>query len=232
MKNAARVPGLVACKTLPLVYVNMPKSGCTTVKNLMHRLDTGSFLDDPLTIHKRRDLLLRAAMNPKQVISRLKTDTVFTFVRHPLKRAYSGFNEKLFHQTIYSFPKARDLLITRYGGKFTDNPSVEQHRDNFKRFLTMAREVHDPHWMPQSTVLMKAVLPWRFPDIVAKVEKFDEMMPRILEIAGASMDMSTIPRMNEGPPPPHSYEDIIDEEIKDMAKNSFAKDFRWFGYRL
>ncbi len=46
----------VAVQNLPLIYVNMPKSGCTTIKNLLHRIDRGTFLADPLTIHRRKDL--------------------------------------------------------------------------------------------------------------------------------------------------------------------------------
>ena len=53
-----RLSGFWAAATAPLVYVNMPKSGCTTIKNLLYRIDSGSFLDDPLTIHGRPELMV------------------------------------------------------------------------------------------------------------------------------------------------------------------------------
>ena len=107
--NPRRPTGFWASATAPLVYANMPKSGCTTIKNLLYRIDSGAFLDDPLTIHGRPELMVHWKAQPEAIERRLKTDLVFTFVRHPLKRAYSCFNEKIHFRSIYSFGKARDL---------------------------------------------------------------------------------------------------------------------------
>ena len=139
----------------------MPKSGCTTIKNVLHRLDGGAFIADPLTIHKRKDLLVRADREPEEIARRLGRDPVFTFVRHPLRRAYSCFSEKMHFQTPYSFPRVRATIAADYGGRFETAPSAELHRENFKAFLRFARDSfegrnawrRDPHWCPQTMVL-------------------------------------------------------------------------------
>lgn len=231
-----RPAGFLASVAKPLVYINMPKSGCTTIKNLLVRLDTGAFIDDPLTIHGRKDLLVHWKINPDAVAARLKTDLVFTFVRHPLKRAYSCFNEKIHFTSIYSFGKVRQFIARRYGAEFVDAPSLELHRANFKRFLRFSQESldrssdmrRDPHWIPQSVVLAGSDR-WRRPDFIGKVERFDAGMAAVLGLAGVARDFET-PRMNEGPPPPWPYEAVLDDEIRALGTTLFADDLRNFGY--
>ena len=121
-RAAARPRGFLAPRSLPILYLNMPKSGCTTIKNVLQRLDDGAFIGDPLTIHKRKDLLLRGDGDPEEIARRLGRDPVFTFVRHPLKRAYSCFCEKVHFQTPYSFPRVRAALAHDYGARFEGRP--------------------------------------------------------------------------------------------------------------
>lgn len=233
-----RPAGFLASVTRPLVYINMPKSGCTTIKNLIVRLDTGGFIDDPLTIHGRKDLMVHWKVDPDAVAARLKTDIVFTFVRHPLKRSYSCFNEKIHFTSIYSFGKVRQHIARRYGAEFVEAPSLELHRENFKRFLRFSQDTvdrtsdmrRDPHWIPQSLVLAGSDR-WRRPDFIGKVERLDAGMDAVLGLAGVTRDFET-PRMNEGPPPPWRYEEVLDDEIRAMGATLFADDFRNFGYSL
>ncbi len=234
--EGARPAGFLASVARPLIYINMPKSGCTTIKNLLVRLDTGAFIDDPLTIHGRKDLLVHWKIQPETVAARLKTDFVFTFVRHPLKRSYSCFNEKIHFTSIYSFGKVRQYIAKNYGARFEDAPSLELHRENFKRFLRFSQDSvdrtndmrRDPHWSPQSVVLAGSDR-WRRPDFIGKVERFDAGMDAVLGLAGVARDFET-PRMNEGPPPPWRYEEVIDDEIRAMGAKLFADDLRNFGY--
>ena len=34
-----------------LLYLNMPKSACTTIKNSLYFMESGVWLEDPLTVH-------------------------------------------------------------------------------------------------------------------------------------------------------------------------------------
>jgi hypothetical protein len=228
----------VAVKSLPILYVNMPKSGCTTIKNLMHRLDSGSFLADPLTIHKRKDLFVRAEREPEELMRRLRRDPVFTFVRHPLRRAYSCFNEKVHFETEYSFPRLRRFVASDYGARFEAAPSTELHRENFKAFLRFALDSakgvngwrRDPHWCPQGMVLQN-VRRWRAVDFVGRVEHFDAHIRVALGLAGIALDFE-VPRLNEGPPAPWPYEEMLDDEVRSLGRGLFGGDLRSFGYSL
>jgi hypothetical protein len=235
---AARPRGFLAPRSLPILYVNMPKSGCTTIKNVLQRLDDGAFIGDPLTIHKRKDLLLRGDGDPEEIARRLGRDPVFTFVRHPLKRAYSCFCEKVHFQTPYSFPRVRAALAQDYGARFEARPSAELHRENFKAYLRFARDSfegrnawrRDPHWCPQSMVLNHARR-WRAVDFIGRVERFDAHLGVALGLAGVTLDFP-VPRMNEGPPPPWRYEEMLDDEVRALGQAFFAEDLRSFGYSL
>ena len=235
-ERVRRPTGFWGSATAPLLYVNMPKSGCTTIKNLLYRIDSGHFIDDPLTIHGRQDLLVHWRDHPDEIERRLKTDLVFTFVRHPLKRSYSCFNEKIHFTSIYSFGKVRKFVAETYGAEFVAAPSLELHRANFKRFLRFCQECQDktngfrrdPHWSPQSMVL-NGTDRWRRFDFIGRVEQFDRHMDAVLGLAGVARDFET-PRMNEGPPPPFRYEEVIDDEIRDLGSRLFADDLRNFGY--
>ena len=70
-KPAPKPRGFVAVESLPILYVNMPKSGCTTIKNILHRIDSGGFLADPLTVHRRKDLFIGADRRPDEIARRL-----------------------------------------------------------------------------------------------------------------------------------------------------------------
>jgi hypothetical protein len=231
-----RPSGFVAVRSLPLLYVNMPKSGCTTIKNILHRLDSGSFLDDPLTIHRRTDLFLRAGREPEEFERRLGRDLVFTFVRHPLKRAYSCFNEKIHFQTKYSFGKVRKRVTVGYGAHFVADPTADRHRENFKAFLRFSldsfngktRQRRDPHWCPQSMVL-NSTRRWRAIDFIGRMESFDAHLKALLGLAGVACDFP-IPRLNEGPPSPWPYETMLDDEVRELGQRLFAQDLKLLGY--
>ncbi len=234
----AALRGLIAVPSLPVVYVNMPKSGCTTIKNILHRIDSGAFLDDPLTIHERPDLFVHASHAPDELVRRLGRDLVFTFVRHPLKRAYSCFNEKVHFRARYSFGGVRRHVAAAYGAEFVEEPTLELHRANFKAFLRFAQESfagengwrRDAHWCPQSMVLNQ-VRRWRMVDFIGRVEHLDTQLRAVLALAGVAYDFEA-PRMNEGSPAPFAYEAVLDDEIRALGARLYASDLRDFGYGL
>ena len=89
--------GLIASKKHNIIYANMPKAGCTTIKNLIYFIDNDCYYHSPLDIHNDSDALMKGKYNPEVMKQKMKSrDIVFTMVRHPYKRAYSCFNEKIF----------------------------------------------------------------------------------------------------------------------------------------
>ena len=130
------------------------------------------------------------------------------------------------------------MVARDYGADFGSGaaPSLERHRANFKSFLRFARDSferknnsrRDPHWCPQSMVLNGATR-WRTMDFIGRVEKFDAHMKAVMALAGVPCDFHT-PRMNEGPPPPYPYEEVLDDEIRELGAAFFEDDLRNFGY--
>ena len=159
-------------------------------------------------------------------------------MRHPLKRAYSCFNEKVHFESIYSFAGVRQCVADDYGARFAPAPSLERHRANFKAFLRFAKASfkgkngwrRDAHWCPQSMVLNRTRR-WRSVDFIGRVEQFDSHIKAVMDLAGIPYDFDT-PRMNEGPPAPFRYEEVIDDEIRELGRAAFASDLRNFGYEL
>src|SRR5437762_833738 len=92
--GVVRVPqGALTLSNVPLIYLNMPKAACTTIKNQFFFMEHGRYVDEPLDIHSHDDLLYSRERTPERLQlfrSKLKQrHLVFTFVRHPGKRAYS-----------------------------------------------------------------------------------------------------------------------------------------------
>src|SRR5688572_12325279 len=59
-------PGVIVCRNLPLIYLTIPKCACTTIKNLLYRLETGEVFAQPLAIHK----MMRDGLLPDTFVSR------------------------------------------------------------------------------------------------------------------------------------------------------------------
>ena len=159
------IPG-ISCRRYPIVYCSIPKSGCTTIKNLMYYIDNGAYYANPLSIHDDREALLWPNGTDRDAYIKAieNRKIVFTFVREPFARAYSAFNEKIFYEGEYAFPRFRNLLIQEYGATFPrpgEAYRVGQHADNFLKFLTFVRDGlvekvrhrWDPHWAPQAQLL-------------------------------------------------------------------------------
>ena len=106
---------LIATSALPLAYLNMPKAACSTIKNILYYLETGSWFSDPLGIHRhiqQGSTLLRGSALARHLDQNTlqRPYITFTFVRHPGKRAYSGFINKIWFIHPYSFQRIRCFL--------------------------------------------------------------------------------------------------------------------------
>jgi len=215
----------------------MPKSACTTLKNFLYFVDHGVFFKDPLEIHNSQgDVLLTQYHHKIELSQKIKKCLVFTFVREPLRRSYSCFNEKIFYKGKYSFTNVRDYIATTYDANFDEPPDINLHRHNFKMFLKFVQDSisgangwrRDAHWMPQAFVLRRCEQ-YRHADFIGRVERFDRDF-RLLAKATGIDEHIVLPALNEGPAPPFPYSQILDDEICGMGRVIFADDYRLFGY--
>jgi hypothetical protein len=237
---------LVGPSNFPLAYFNMPKSACTTIKNILYHIQHGEWNRDPLAIHRqiRFDNVILRSTEFAEYRAGSGFDrpyTVFTFVRNPAARAYSTFVEKIWATGTYSFPFARKILVNSYGYQLRPmeegNFDPDEVRTAFKQFLRFAainlaggmRIPPNPHWAVQSHRLA-ALAPVNVVGFVGRVESFERDMSFVLESAGWTDLSIARQRFNEGPKPPFALADIMDGEMAAMLDRLYRDDFAAFDY--
>jgi hypothetical protein len=239
--------GIFVCEKVPLVYYNVPKCACTTIKNVMYYLDSGDWFDEPLNIHRHvsRGKALLNRMRREELLAAMASRAIsFTFVRHPLKRTYSCFNEKIYYQSPHSFSKLRNgVLKKRYGIRFPQEGqaySAADHGENFRRFLAFVEQNvagdtavrRDPHWLPQSELLKRQRHRGEV-DFVGRLESYAQDMTFILQKAGVDATEALVgKRFNEGLPPPYTLQEVLNDDVLDLGERVFADDYERFAYAL
>jgi hypothetical protein len=236
--------GLIGLEKYPLIYMNMPKSACTTIKNIFYKLEYGSFCEDPVAIHRQiqNGSALVGRAHPALLRDKVRQRKLaFTFVRDPVERAYSCYIEKIHFVSPYSFRAVRKFLIRHRGVKLPaeDSPvqvDLETHKDNFLKFLEFVRDnIHgktrvrkDPHWLPQASMVANCpggiIL-----DFIGRVSTYKRDMAYILNSVGYE-DLAILEmRFNEGPKPPFRFAEAVDQRMNEMAREIYKADYKAFG---
>ena len=228
----------ISSKEFYLIYLNNPKAGCTSIKNWIHKLDYGYEFHSPLDIHSQsKELLTHYAVRPDELIERMRQSFVFTFVRHPLRRAHSLYCEKICNISPYSFKSVREIIKKKYGANFFSSVNLEQEAKNFFAFLNFIRDVQtnqiefrkDPHWMPQINTIKRGSKV-RSLDFIGRIETFEEDFYFICKKAG--LPHQNIPHYNKSPKPQFSYEQILNDEIRILGELIYAEDLFSFAYKI
>ena len=237
--------GAVTLDSVPLIYLNVPKSACTTIKNQLYFMEHGHYIDEPLDIHAH-DGLQRSRERTDETLQLFdgklgQPHMVFTFVRHPGKRAYSCFSEKIFHQSKYSFPKIRDYITAQYGLKLPEGDAAAYdllaHRANFSCFLDFVQanfddktEIRvDAHWGRQTSII-EHFQRYFVIDFIGRVESFERQFNFVLDQLPLPYRPDLSVRFNEGPKPPFSYEQVADASIETRLREIYADDYKLLGY--
>jgi hypothetical protein len=243
MKNSGG--NLAGCysRLYPLRYLSIPKSACTTVKNLIYFIDNGAFYPDPVAIHADLGANLTGRLEDREAVrdavSRCKI--CFTFVREPFARAYSAFSEKIFDPGPYSFPRYRRLITQQYGLRIPAGDeyyTADMHAENFRRFLAFVADniagrtslPLNSHWAPQAS-LVDAALKFTNIDLIGRVERFREGMSYVLSVIGYSGALDLGVRFNEGPRPPFTLRDVLNDDVRRALLEVYEADLRRFNYR-
>jgi hypothetical protein len=237
------MPTLIASAKAPIVYLNIPKSGCTSFKNWFYWLDYGKLPDNPISIHETQ--AENFVVNDDERFKERLGDFTFTFVRHPIRRAYATFNDKIaHHQGGAYFKPAQAFFAKNYGVKFRfpwywrgRRGSVFWYRRSFLKFLQFVEDTktgkvdfrYDWHWAEQ-TYLLEESASVRAPDFVGKLENLANDFPPIAARAGVSAD--TLPHVNEGSRIAPSYDQVVNDRILEMGAKVYANDFAQLGYTV
>lgn len=202
----------------------------------MFYLDYGYFCETPDNIMEY--IRTSGLQDDRDETAERKEEFVFTFVRHPLRRAYSGFNDKAFHEHAHSFPRLREKLIRRGATLTNKNPSLEEHRQNFVIFLEIVyqdinsskKKKVNPHWDSQSNILQRKQSR-RALDFIGRLEHLQRDFTFVLERAGYQSPFE-FRRFNEGLSYPHSYDIVVNESVRELGRNIFSEDLKKLGYEI
>ncbi|MFO1340054.1 MAG: sulfotransferase family 2 domain-containing protein [Burkholderiaceae bacterium] len=237
--------GVVTAERVPLVYLNLPKSGSTTVQNHLLFMASGRYAERPEAIHQhaglrrsREDDDATHALIGRQLAAGA---VVFTFVRDPGRRLYACFNEKIVQTGRHSFVTIRHELERDWGLRFPtagEAMTLAQWRENFGRFVAFVEANvagdtsirRDPHWCPQSTMLAQYKKQFKI-DVVGHVESFAADMAQILHRAGVHRIPDLQFRPWRHPAPPFSFEETMTPEVQARLDWLYEGDYTHFGYR-
>jgi hypothetical protein len=236
--------GIVTTERVPLVYLNIPQSGSTTIQNHLHCMAWGHYPAAAQDIHQ--NAALRRSREDSDATHELISRQVhggafvFTFVRDPGRRAYASFNEKIFHAGRHSFVAIARELQASWGVRLHlegQTPTLTEHRENFGRFLgfveaSLAGKTgirRDPHWCPQGPMVTQYK---RFMTVnyIGKLENFPADMAEVLHRAGVHRipDVRFLPWRHA--PPPYPFDEVLDTRIQTQLDRLYGMDYINFGY--
>lgn len=245
LTDGAPPPGIWLTRSQPrLAYWVIPKSGCSSIKQVLHHLDQGSFFDGD--IHDRNGPVLNTASLPGRAeVARIPPGEPlfnFTFVRNPFARLASCFADK-----IVGFPAAGrryrlGAVHDHLGAYKVDwGPSADLVTNfrGFVRFVadTVLRQrpmAPDRHWLPGVAHLRNdaATHPNWHLSFVGHVENLASDLTTLSWQAGieGSRLPATIPRENRSYSMNLPLKTLYGPDEVAIVRRVYADDFRLFGY--
>jgi hypothetical protein len=237
--------GIVTVDRVPLVYLNLPKCAGTTIQNHLLYIARGRYAENPGDIYQH-DGLCRSREDRDDahdlITRQIRSGAViFTFVRHPGRRAYACFTEKIAQTGRNSFAEVRRALQRDWGLRLpgTDESTpLELQRENFEAFLRFVEanlagdtEIRqDPHWSPQTPMLVHYRKHLKI-DVVGHVENFAAEMAVILHRAGVRRIPDVRWRPWRHAVVPYSYDEVITPALQERLERIYERDFRHLGYQ-
>lgn len=219
-----------------LIYVEVPKAGCTTIKRLLSICAYGINLDDnPAgSYHLRQQSGLLApsdvGLSLFESLLRDPETLIFSVVRNPFSRLRSCYLNK-FHDLKISDPQNTGLINQLMGDrKSLPRSDIDRDQISFESFVKGACATaalgKDGHWS-----LMSAIIP--NPDDlgikIIKLESLAEGLKPVLDRLDASDEIrgSLAKPLNQSAPRPGI---AWTQPLADAVARAYAQDFRRFGY--
>ena len=244
-------PGTWMTTSENLVYRVVPKCACSTIGQIMHYADHGTYFDGD--IHDATTGLHKWALEDSKaaITSSVKYHKAHTFtcVRNPYTRILSSFfdkicgiqrNGKRYRGNLVP------LLTAKYGidvGGDDGKGDFDQIK-SFRRFLLFTRDTirwrkpmdPDIHWSATSGHVSTFVVNGGRYDQIIWTEQFNDGMQSVLDRIKTPhpVVLSDIPRFNEseghGPKRAHPVEDYFDDLSMHLIKEIYHRDFELFKY--
>jgi len=209
-------------KKFNYAYISNPKAACTTIKHYLVQAELGDPEFRPKRIHQRANLplLMPSQLSPKEREKIVDGSFfLFTFVRHPLKRAFSAYADK-----IYGNQKQKVEILELLG----HGPEDIERPVSFEEFMTVISAQPplelNPHWRPQVLNLGLEALNY---DFVGRVENLTDDMRFLCE----TLHLPSY-RIRKRNAKSHGAEvdSVITSRARDLAAQLYAEDYKAFGY--
>ncbi len=164
----------------------------------------------------------------------------FTVIRHPVARAHAVFSSSILPVGIEQFAHIRKVLRNAYKLPLpAKGPDAgydrRAHRQAFVAFLeflraNLAGQTNlrvDAHWASQANVI-QGMAQFALPDVIIREDEMTAHMPWLARQIGYD---KSAPPADAPADTPVSLANIYDDEIEDLVKNIYQRDYMIFGFR-
>ena len=155
-REQSRMKNVLSCRDLPIRYLDIPKCGCTFIKNLFWRLDHGESYANPPRIHERTRDFARLDQFGLTVDEVCTEPYCFVVLRNPLDRFLSLYFDKVIGDGYRKFVPLRSTLRDNHSLN-VDAKTPQDHTRNchilidwIEANLSTGNEMgRDVHWTSQ-----------------------------------------------------------------------------------
>ena len=211
---------ILASRRLRYIYVQNPKCGSSTIRNSLWTAEHALGLAIPPGVPHVYSEDQPFVDDPRRW-EHVENEHVFTFVRNPYARVLSAYLNKIV--------KHRDPLVW---GRFATRHGLGEEPLAFGDFLRLVSHTPpdemDPHWRPQSDLLLPDLIPY---DFIGSMENFEADLHHVMRgIFGERAGVAT-----HAPHRTDAAEQLARHYGRDeleLAQRIYHDDFALLGYSL
>ena len=226
IERNAGVRDTIVCRHAPVLFAPVPGVDALPALNMMAQFDQA----DPAE--------LKTGMNQKELAHWLENskDLIsFSVVDHPLERAYCVYMSHIFPPDGTPFPKIRRRLQKHFDVDLPDNLdgwTLEKHALAFERFLVflkmnLAGQTGiriDANWEAQHKLVARIVRVLPIGRVIRRAD-FSAEMKIVAEKLGKPFEPTSAVDRTQ-----YELKDIYTRRLENLARASYAKDYRMFGF--
>ncbi len=229
-RRGAVVPSYVAATRAPLLYMPIQSGPTDAVRAWLAALD-GVPVEELTTKFSQKSLRAWMAGHGGH--------RAFSVLRHPLARAHAAFCNHILHtgpgamiRIRRTLRRAHDLSIPEDGPDATYH--LAAHRAAFAQWLRFLRANLsgqtgvrvDGHWASQVQVL-QGMSGFMLPDLLLREDEMADALPALAAKVGRPD--AVVPKPTAGDEP-FALADIYDDELEQLAREAYARDYVMFGF--
>lgn len=228
--EAQELPTILFGARQPLAYVLNPKAACTLALHFLFYANHNYRFFDVSRIHFSRTALfrLRGPELDPQVLRRYYalSPERFTFVRDPLRRFVSGFQDKILLGSDPDYLEIREILTSHHDVDLSPEAIPAKSCLAFARWMALDNTLllNDPHFRPQSHNLKAGS---RFAlDTVLRLENREGVLAffsRWIGVEKAQWFMSLNFNVQK-----YSINDFVTDELREIVHQLYADDYNRF----